>query len=221
MSLVNLPPLLLLAACGLISTASASQGCIAPTGLDALPPGATDGLAGALASGDLPFLWVPIADPFIESIYPYETPIGLRIAHIHGAVVYNAATKYHPRALDIWGRGENRICQPASNATDAERAYFRLHESISMAYTFYANGVSLVSSVEGTLKPIFESLGMPTDLLKLPGNPDPSTPWGIARIAVADMVLSTANDGWNADGKLTAENNPVSFSHTIHSCTIC
>jgi len=76
--------------------------CNVPTGLDLLPQGVPDGISQALASGELPYLWIPQASPFIGEIVKFETPIQFRLAQIQGTTVYHAVAKYHPTALDIW-----------------------------------------------------------------------------------------------------------------------
>ena len=99
----------------------------------------------------------------------------------------------------------NRICQ------DGDMDYLKLHESITAAYTFYYSAIILVPSAEEIIKPILESFGLPAALLD-DESPDPSTPWGLARLVVDEMSESVENDGWNADGKLANEYNELPYS---------
>ena len=117
------------------------------------------------------------------------------------------AAKYHRTALDIWGQDANRICQ------DGDGDYLNLHEVVALAYAFYYyySAVVLIPSAEETIKPILESLGLPTALLDTE-SPDPSTPWGLVKMAVNEMSASVMDDGWNAKGKLTAEFIPLPYS---------
>jgi len=184
----------------------ASTLCIPPTGLEDLPAGVADGISAVLAGGELPYLWLPQAEPFIgELTKGYEAPVQFRFAQIHGSRIYNVAAKYHPIALDIWGKDTHRICQ------DGDNEYLNLHEEIALAYAFYYSSIEAIPQCEEILKPVFESMGLSASLLD-GSDPDPSTPWGLAKITIDEYAASVVNDGWNADGKLDAEFNPLPYS---------
>ena len=77
--------------------------CHVPSGLvETLSQEVVDGISGALSSPELPYLWIPLAFPFIGELVKNETPIQFRLAQIHGSTVYHSVAKYHPVALDIW-----------------------------------------------------------------------------------------------------------------------
>ena len=173
--------------------------------MEDLPSGIADGITAVLAGEELPYLWLPQAQPFIGEVVKYETPVQFRLTQIHGSRVYNVAAKYHPAALDIWGQDTHRICQ------DGESEYLNLHEEVALAYAFYYSAIVLIPPSEDIMKPIFESMRLPASFLDF-GNPDPSTPWGLAKIAVDEMAAFVEDDGWNADGKLTTEFNPLPYS---------
>lgn len=64
----------------------AASECITPNGLHILDQsGARTGIEQALLSGQLPFLFLPLAEPFIAELVKAETPIQFRLAQIHGS----------------------------------------------------------------------------------------------------------------------------------------
>lgn len=183
--------------------------CIQPTGLDQLSSSLDQ--IRAFPTAEAPYLWFPLVEDLVGAIVKSETPFQFRIGQRHGSHVYNAVARFHPTALDIWGRDEGRICQPPANDAQAQ-ADFDLHLSITAAYTFYWSSLGVVPQIEPTQTPKFESLGFPANLLDT-DSPDPSTPWGIAVITRNDYDFATRNDGWNADGKLTSTHNSRPFSN--------
>jgi len=68
----------------------------------------------------------------------------------------------------------------------------------------------LIPSSEDILKPILEQFGLPAAFLDSPA--DPSTPWGLANLVVAEISGTVLNDGWNADGKLANDYNNLPYS---------
>jgi hypothetical protein len=64
----------------------ASSECITPNGLDKLEADVYDGIRGTLFSGEgPPYLFLPLAEPFIAQLIKAETPIQFRLAQIHGS----------------------------------------------------------------------------------------------------------------------------------------
>jgi len=188
-------------------TSTAGQ-CIQPTGLDQLSASIDQIIA--FPTNEAPYHFFPLVPDTIAGIIKFESPIQFRKAHRHGSVVYNAVARFHLTALDIWGRDESRICQPPADDADAQET-FDLYMAITSMYAFYWSALTVIPGIEDTLKPIFESLGFPTNLLDT-DSPDPSTPWGIAVITRDDFDFHDENDGWNADGKLTTTHNSLPFS---------
>eukprot|EP00804_Cyclotella_cryptica_P022910 CCRYP_005085-RA/>CCRYP_005085-RA protein AED:0.25 eAED:0.25 QI:492/1/1/1/1/0.66/3/979/279 len=184
----------------------ASSECITPNGLDKLETGVYEGIKGALFSGEgPPYLFLPLAEPFIAQLIKAETPIQFRLAQIHGSTVYHTAAKYHPTALDIWGNDVNRYCIDHVN-----ESYLRIHEAVATALTFYYSAVTLVPSSKPYLDPVMNMFGLHASLLE--SNDGPSSPWGIARFVVQEMASTVINDGWNADGKLANDFNTLPYS---------
>eukprot|EP00536_Pseudo-nitzschia_multiseries_P018310 jgi/Psemu1/70504/estExt_Genemark1.C_23710002 len=199
------PSLALLACMVKAAGASAQTSCTPPTGLGTLPTEVTSAITGALSSGTLPYLWIPLAFPFIGEIVKFETPIQFRLAQIHGSSVYNVAAKYHPHALNIWGQDTNRICQ------DGDQEALKLHNEVAIAYAFYYSAVEIVPWSKPVLQPILESFGILVSNLDIEPV-DPSTPWGLAKIVVDEMTASVVEDGWNADGSLSNDYNELPYS---------
>jgi hypothetical protein len=189
--------------------------CTSPTGIDEEGSGIItteqidkilDGTT--LGGGSLPYVWLPLADPFIQNLVTtYETPIQFRQAVYHGMSCYNTVAMYHPTALDIWGRDDKRICTDAF-ASDAQK---NAHEQVANAYAFAYGAISLSPTVTETVTHIMDNvLGLP--MSKLRGNPPMSTPWGLAKATVDQMSEYAKSDGWNADGTLTHDFNKMPFS---------
>ena len=67
--------------------ALATSECITPNGLHRLEEsGSYEGIEGALFSGEgPPYLFLPLAEPFIAQLVKAETPIQFRLAQIHGS----------------------------------------------------------------------------------------------------------------------------------------
>ena len=63
----------------------ATSECITPNGLDVLDESARTGIEGALLGGQLPYLFLPLAEPFIAEFIKAETPVQFRLAQIHGS----------------------------------------------------------------------------------------------------------------------------------------
>jgi hypothetical protein len=156
----------------------------------------------------LPLLFLPLATPLIESIVAtYETPIQFRQSAYQGMSCYNTIAMYHPTALDIWGRGDNRICT-ADFASDAQK---NAHEHVANAYAFAYSAISVSPTVSETVTHIMDNvLGLP--MSNLEGNPLISTPWGLAKATVDQMSEYAKSDGWNADGALSHDFNKIPFS---------
>ena len=59
----------------------------------------------------LPFMFVPLTVPITESIVTnYETPLQNRLSVYHAMTNYNAMSVYDTIALDVFGRGDRRLC---------------------------------------------------------------------------------------------------------------
>jgi hypothetical protein len=187
------------------SLAAAEAECIIPDGLESLPDGVSEGIEGALSSGTLPFLFLPLAEPFIAQFVKAETPIQFRLAQIHGSAVYHTAAKYHDKALDIWGNDVNRYCR-----VGVAEEYLKLHEEIATALTFYFSAVTLVPSSKPHLDPILGAFGLDVNLLEK--GDGLSTPWGMATSVVEEMMATVKDDGWNADGSLANKYNSLPYS---------
>ena len=64
----------------------ATSECITPNPMHVLDEsGARTGIEGALLSGQLPYLFLPLAEPFIAEFIKAETPVQFRLAQIHGS----------------------------------------------------------------------------------------------------------------------------------------
>ena len=180
--------------------------CTVPKGLDTLPVGTAELITSVLASGTLPYLWLPQVPHFSGELTKYETPVQFRISQQHGSNVYHVAAKYHPTALDIWGKDDNRICQEGQ-----DKDTLMLHREIALAYAFYYSGIRTIPSSEKIIQPILESFGLPAANLYI-SPADPATPWGMARIVVDEMMASVVKDGWNADGSYSNQYNTSPYS---------
>ena len=184
----------------------ATSECITPNGLHVLEEsGARTGIEGALLSGQLPYLFLPLAEPFIAEFIKAETPVQFRLAQIHGSTVYHTAAKYHATALDIWGNDVNRYC-----TEHVDKSYLKVHEEVATMLTFYYSAVTLVPSSKPMLDPVLNMFGLDASLMEL--DDGPSTPWGMAKFVVEEMAATVVNDGWNADGKLANEYNTLAYS---------
>ncbi len=190
------------------SVRSLSQSCISPTGIDESASSITTERIKQMLAG-LPFLWLAMAEPYIQSLVTtYETPIQFRQALYFGNSNYNVAAMYHPTALDIWGNGDRRICIDEFESEDQKIA----HEQVALAYSFAYSGMATSPSSSEALKNIMDNvLGLPSNLLDGHGNPDISTPWGLAKSFVDQMSEYAETDGWNADGSLSSNFNKMPF----------
>jgi hypothetical protein len=198
---------------GAVYGVSASGSCNTPTGIDESDSGisikhVTDLLDGTALGSPLPYLFLPMAQPLIDTLVTeYETPIQFRQALYHGNTCYNAAAMYHPTALDIWGRDDKRICVDAFSALE-----LHAHEQVATAYAFaYSAIVVSPSSKEIVIHIMDNVLKLPMSKV-LVGEPDIGTPWGLAKAVVDQMTDYANSDGWNSDGSLTHEFNKMPFS---------
>lgn len=189
-----------------------SSSCISPTGI-------VDGTDSSISSAaittervkqmlqDLPFLFLPLADPLIQGLVTtYETPIQFRQAQYHGMSCYNVAAMYHPTALDIWGHEDKRICIEDFLSEDQKNA----HEQVATTYAFAYSANSVSPNSVQLINDIMDNiLGLP--MSNLDGDPDISTPWGLAKSYVDQMSQFAETDGWNADGSLSNNFNKMPF----------
>jgi hypothetical protein len=102
-------------------------------------------------------------------------------------------------ALDIFGKADRRICmEDYDNLTDEENA----HMEVTLAYAFAYSGVTIVPSIKDDIANLMDNvLGLPYANLDLP-DPQPSTPWGLAKLTVDEMSEFAESDGWNAAGAI-------------------
>jgi hypothetical protein len=159
---------------GFLALASVAAQCsVSPSGLDVV---SADYVNSKLSALDLPYLFLPMADVIIGSLVTnYETPIQFRLAAYHGMSCYNSIAMYHPTALDIWGRGNSRVCTDEFT-NDAEK---NAHEQLTNAYTFAYSSISLLPETKEGITNVMEgALGLNMALLE--GVPDIGTPWGLA-----------------------------------------
>lgn len=123
-----------------------------------------------------------------------------------GTGMYNAVAMHNPKAVDTWGRSNRRLI--TDGLTEAE---LRAHETVTAAYAFAYFGFIIDPTLKDGIAKVMENmLGLPVS--KLDGNPDPGTPWGLAKATVEESIAFGASDGWNADGSLTNMFNKMPYS---------
>jgi hypothetical protein len=97
-----------------VASLAASE-CITPNGLHILDEsGARPGIEGALLSGQLPFLFLPLAEPFIAEFVKAETPIQFRLAQIHGStgkylICHSCKLIHQVLTLNVYLNGINSV----------------------------------------------------------------------------------------------------------------
>ena len=200
---------------------TASGACIKPSRIEAGEPAdsapsngissnqVTELLDGTTLGNPLPYLFLPLADSLITALATiFETPIQFRQALYQGNTVYNVAAMYHPTALDIWGKGDKRICIQDFE-TDLD---LLVHEQLATAYAFAYSATIIAPSSKGPISHIMDNV-LKLPMSKLFEEPiDSSTPWGLARLSVDEMTEFSKDDGWNSDGSLTHTHNKMPFS---------
>jgi len=138
---------------------------------------------------------IPLYQPFPDSVQ-------LRLTIWPAIASYNAAAAFSPLAIDIFGdkvaSDARRRCQGGET-----REEYELYADVTATIT---GGHALI-----VLEPTWEAvvaeglkliMGFDYELLKSAPDNDISTPWGLAKVLVAQLEPFFANDGWNADGKL-------------------
>jgi len=192
---------------------SSFSACISPSGIDESNSGISTKQIQSLLNGEtlgtpLLYLFLPLVDVLISAIVTkFETPIQFRTVMYQGNTCYNTAAMYHPSALDIWGRGDKRICTNKFPSQVEKRA----HEEVAIAYTFAYSAIQLIPSLNDIVTNLMDNV------LKLPmsnlfDNPEISTPWGLAKANVDDMIEYAKSDGWNSNGSLSHNFNQMPFS---------
>ena len=193
---------------------SISAACIEPTsGIDDGNSGISTTQILSLLNGEtlgapLPYLFLPLVDDFIGALVTkFETPIQFRTAMYHGIVCYNTAAMYHPTALDIWGRGDKRICTDKF-PSQLEK---KIHEEVAITYAFAYSSIQLIPDLNDIVTNLMDNvLNLP--MSNLLGYPDISTPWGLAKATVDEMAEYAKSDGWNSDGSMSHDFNKMPFS---------
>ena len=116
---------------------------------------------------------------------------------------------YDQMALDVFGRDAYRICINEFATEDD----LRVHETVAVAYAFaHSSILNVPQSKDGIINILENVLNLPYDLLLNSPPGDISTPWGLAKRAVEDIVEFAESDGWNSDGSLTNTYNKQPYS---------
>jgi len=193
----------------LLSSFRLTFACTDPTKFDEINGEiSTDGVFNTLNSLQIPYLFLPLADEVIGGLVAnHESPIQFRLANIQGTNVYNVVAMYDDKALDIWGKEDNRICSTAFSTLREKQA----HETVAAAYAFAYSGIKIVPKAEEGIRNVMENvLGLP--MRYLDGTADISTPWGLAKKVIDEGVDFARTDGWNADGSLRNTYNRIPYS---------
>ena len=166
----------------------------------------------------------------------YETAVSIQLA-MYGLITdYNTLSYYQVSAIEFFGRRDisesRRFCQP--NETDSDEVdLFNLHQGVAYAYIvyyqfrdryptardFYVDNFMTPRGINATIcdeyKYDSETGDVPTgdaDDGDEYGCLDTSTPWGLANVISNEILLFTANDGWNTDGSYSREYNRIPYS---------
>lgn len=190
--------------------ANGEQQCISPTGIGENPGEIPASQITSLqANIGLPYIVLVLLDVVSDAIAGgnYETPIQFRFIGIVGMNCYNVLAAYQPNALDIWGRGDRRLCVNEFASPEELNAHEQLANVYSFAYGFTQTLPESLAAVTAVMENI---LGLPMSNVQS-DSPDPSTPWGLAQVLVDEMADFMSTDGWNANGSLSGSNNKMPY----------
>lgn len=142
-----------------------------------------------------------------------EPAIEFRYNMYISMLMFSMGAAYEPIALDAWGRAteseDRRRCSDLVTP-----AFYSLHRQTTFAYSFYFFGLEFAfQENQASLATYLPSFNLDPRICDQPGFDcsDVATPWGLARVLVDELVNFGKFDGWNADGSLTRQVNPVPF----------